>query len=266
MDEFDKKMKSIFKSKTNDYKLSTKFINRINETLTSLPDRRINYTRNFKAVLATSCCSLMLVSGIVFAKEIQNLFIEKFASGETIAKAAEDGYIAHSNSNYVTSNVNVKKGTDEKILDTFETSIKTNDFFIDNNRLSIEFEIKFDNKINSYKNLNQRVVGNEEYIDYENFGELVFTDVGILDEENRLIYFYGNEDSFNRLCEKNNLNYKYQEFNENYLNTGSKSLITEIDVDTNTLKLTYNYGTEFEMPKSKNLKIYLNEMAFVPKN
>lgn len=266
MDEFDKKMQSIFKSKSNDYKLSTKFINRVNGTLTSLPDKEINHRQNFKAVLATCCCSLMLVSGIVFAKEIQDLFIEKFASGETIAKAVEDGYIAHSNPNYVTSNVNVKKGTDAKILDTFETSIKTNDFFIDNNRLSIEFELKFDNEINLYKNLNQRVVGNEEYIDYENFGELVFTDISILDEENRLIYFYGNENSFNRLCKKNNLNYKYQKFNENYLNTGSKSLITEIDVDTNTLKLTYNYGTEFEMPKSKNLKIYLNEMAFIPKN
>lgn len=266
MDKFDKKMESIFKSNSNNYRLSTKFINSINKTLTSLPDKKINYTRSFKAVLATSCCSLMLVSGIVFAKEIQNLFIEKFAAGETIAKAAEDGYIAHSNSNYVISNVNVKKGTDENILDTFETSIKTNDFFIDNNRLSIEFEVKFDNKINLYENLNQRVVGNEEYIDYENFGELVFTDVSILDEENKLIYFYGSEDSFNRLCKKNNLNYKYQEFNENYLNTGSKSLITEIDVDANVVKLTYNYGTEFEMPKSKKLKIYLNEMTFIPKN
>lgn len=264
MDNLEKMLKQTLSQELH---IPRSYVDKIDDTIDSLEKKpKIFHTKFMKNSFIAACSAICLITGTVFAKEIQNLFIEKFASGETIAEAVEDGYIAHSNSNYITSNVKVKKGIDENELDSFETSIKTNDFFIDNNRLSIEFELKFDNEINLYKNLNQKVVGNEEYIDYENFGELVFTDISILDEENRLIYFYGNEDGFNELCKKNNLNYKYQEFNESYLNTSSKSLITEIDIDSNILKLTYNYETEFEMPKSKNLKIYLSEMAFIPKN
>lgn len=265
MDELDKKIMSIFKSQSNDYKLSTEFINRINITLTSIPNKKTRNYKSFKIALATCCCSFLLVSGIVLAKEFQNLFIEKFASGEAIAKAAEDGYIGNSNSDFNSSNVDVKTGLNSEVQDTFNVDIKTNDFLVDSDHMSIEFEIKFDNNINKYKNLNQRVAGNEEYIDYENFGDIVFSNSYILDEDNRLIYSTSSEENFYDFCKKHNLNYKYHEFNENYLNTGGSSLITEINTDSNIVKLTYNYNTITQIPKSKKLKIYIKEITFIPK-
>ena len=116
MDELDKKIESTFKSKSNDYKLSTKFINRVNETLTTLPNKRKNYTRNIKVVLATSCCSLMLVSGIVFAKDIQEYIINKFKLGKGIQTAVENGYIAETNNDYLSHNTNVVNPQSKKLL------------------------------------------------------------------------------------------------------------------------------------------------------
>ena len=251
-----------------DLTINQSYLNTIYTTFDKLPDKKkkSSFFYKYKLSIATACCSLFLITGIVFANEIQNFFTEKFASGETIAKAAKQGYIATSNSDYINSKVDIKKGTNLETLDNFDTSLKTKDFFINNNKLSIEFDVKFDNKINLYKNLNQRVIGNENYIDYENFGFLIFTDISILDEENRILYFYGNEDNFNKLCKEKNQNFKYEEYNKNYLNTASNSIITKIDPNTNTINLTCNFTTEFEFPKSKELKIHLNEISFVPKN
>lgn len=121
-------------------------------------------------------------------------------------------------------------------------------------------------KINNYKNLNKRVVGNEEYIDYENFGDLVFTNLFILDEENRIIYSSAAKEEFAEFCQDHSLEYKYQEYNENYLGTVGNPLITEINVEENSINLTYNYKTTDEMFKSKKIYIYIKEMTFIPKN
>lgn len=236
----------------------------ISKMMEEKPKKSNNFSGRKIAIAACAC--LVFTTGIVFAKEIKEFFIEKFASGDAIAEAAENGYIGHSEYTFQTSKVDVKRGENSEIIDNFNVDVGTKDFLINDSQLSIEFEIKFDKKINDYKNLNQRVVGNEEYIDYENFGDLVFENSFILDEDSRLIYSSATKEEFSNFCKEHNLNYKYQEYNESYLKTGDSSLITNIDANENLISLTYNYKTINEMPKSKKLKIYIEEMAFIPKN
>ncbi len=227
-------------------------------------EEKINVFYGKKFVVA-ACACFVFTTGIVFAKDIKEFAIKKFASGDAIAEAAENGYIGNSNEVFKTSKVEVKKGESSETADTFNVDIKTKDFLIDDRQISIEYELKFDKKINNYKNLNQRVVGNEEYIDYENFGDLLFSTAFILDEENRLIYSSATEEEFNSFCKEHNLNYTYNEYNENYLRTGGSPLITEINVEENSINLNYNYKTADEIFKSKKLYIYINKMVFIPK-
>ena len=236
----------------------------INETLNNLPNKNksIYNFKNFRKVLATACCSVFIISGVVFAKDIQKFFIEKFNSGKGIETAVENGYIARSNTDFINSKVNVTKDENKNILDSFDVGAKIGDFLIDNNQLSIEFEFKFDNKINEYKNLNNQVNGS---IDYENFGCLDLTNLIIVDNENKIIQFNGDEEQFNNFCKEHNLNYSYKKYNENYINTLSNSLITEIDTENNIIKATYNFVSNSNMPNSKQLSIYLNKLSFTPK-
>ena len=99
----------------------------------------------------------------------------------------------------------------------------------------------------------------------ENFGCLDLTNLIIVDNENKIIQFNGDEEQFNNFCKEHNLNYSYKKYNENYINTLSNSLITEIDTENNIIKATYNFVSNSNMPNSKQLSIYLNKLSFTPK-
>lgn len=226
--------------------------------------KKSNYLLKKLSIVASII--FILTGGIVFANNIQNIqdfLIEKFGFGMTIAKIAEKGYVAHSNTNFINSSINLSVGSNPEILDTFNVKARTKDFIINDSNLYIEFELQFDRKINEYKYLGRNENGN---IDYENFGTLIFSNMCIMDEKDKIIWFSGNEEKFNAFCKEHNLNYKFDEFNDYYLFSGGVCQITEIDDTTNTIKLSLNCGTDNKMPDSKDLKIYLNELTFIPKN
>ncbi len=235
----------------------------INETLDSLPNKnKIIYNiKKFRKILATACCFAFIVSGVVFAKDIQKFFVEKFNSGKGIQTAVENGYIAKSNANYINSKVDVTKDQNNNILDSFEVGGKVGDFLMDDNRLSVEFEFQFDEKINQYKNLKSE----DGTIDYENFGDLLLSNLTIMDDEKRIILFNDSEEEFDSFCKEHNLDYSYKEYNENYIDTSEDSLITNIDEENNIIKTTYNYVSNSNMPKSNHLTFFLKELTFRPK-
>ncbi len=263
MDEFDQKMKSIFKSKSNNYKLPTRFINRFNETLTSLPNRKTNCTRNFKAILATSCCSLVFVSGIVFAKDIEKIFVEKFRSlGKGVSTAIENEYVAKSEMNLIEKDMILTNTKTGDVIDTIHTKTKIENAIIANGRIGIEIYFEFDSKLNNYINLGRNTVNGN--IDYENSHHFSFNDIFVLDDEYHILASTseGIEKCQNYFT-NNNLAYTSSEKDINEVN----SIISNIDnsnsdvIKTN-VEIYFRYN---EIIQPKKLYLSIGEFNLIPK-
>lgn len=254
MDNIDKILQEIF---STEVKSPISYKEKIKKTINSLdePDKKICIRNRLTPAIA--CCLLILITGSVFANEIKDIIIK---SGRQTA--IENGYIAYEQTNFITSKANIIKGNQKDILDTIDTSIKIDNFMMDDTYLGIEFEIKFDKKINSYKDLSKK--------DYENFGNIVLSDLIILDEENRILYSpsydINSKDLFYDFCKSHNLNYQYEEFNENYFFAIYNSNIKEIDNNSNSIKFSCDINPNNNYPKSKKLFIYFKEIKFIPKN
>ena len=82
MDKLDKKIKSIMNS--SNFQESDKFHSTVTQTLEKLPNKKQHKFKNFKIALATACCSLLLVTGIVFAEEIKQYIHKQFNSGKQL--------------------------------------------------------------------------------------------------------------------------------------------------------------------------------------
>lgn len=216
-----------------------------------------------KKIAIAACACLVFTTGIVFAKDIENFIKFRFGLGKGVETAIENGYISNLDEQieFTNSEVVVKNGDSEDEKDTLNAGIRINNFVMTDAALSLNIEMKFDEKINKYKDFGKKI---NENIDYENFGHVELTDLFILDEENRLICAPINEENFKKFCTENNLELEYLEFNENYLNSVANCNIQEINSETNTIKLTYIIQTSDEMPKSRELKLYWNKISFVP--
>lgn len=214
-----------------------------------------------KKIGLIACACFILTAGVVFAKDIENIIKDKFGLGNGIQTAVDNGYIGNNETDFIKSDVLVCKGDENNILDTFDVGVKINDFLMDNTTLNIEFEVKFDEKINEYKDLGKKINGN---IDYESFGIIEFSDLFILDEKNILITSSLNENVFNEFCNKHNLGYELNNFNDTYLMSNTNATVTEIDDTTNTLKMIYSIGVD-NMPNSRELNISFNEIKLSPK-
>lgn len=262
MDELDKEIKSIFKAKSSNYKLSTKFINKFNETLTALPDSKTNYNIQFKAILATSCCALILVSGIVFAKDIEKIFAEKFhPMGKGISTAAENGYIAESEMNLIEKDMEITNKQTGEFIDTVHVKSKIESSIIANGGIGIELYFEFDSKLNEYVDLGKSTVDGN--IDYENSHYFDFNNLFVLDNNHNIICC--TEEATERCknyYENNNLEYP-DEINVTNIN----NIIGHIDnSDSNLIKLT----VELTIRNDKNLtpsELYVsfNEFNLIPK-
>lgn len=241
------------------YKIS---ISKIKEEEDKIMSKRKSFI-NIRVGIA-ACACLVFITGGVFAKDIENFIKARFGLGKGVETAVENGYISdiEEEMEFLNSDVSIKKGNSENVLDTINTGIRINNFVMTDSAISLNIEMKFAEKINKYKDLGKKINGN---IDYENFGYIELTDLFILDEENKLIYASVNEDDFKDFCIEHNLKSEYLQFNENYLNSVANCKIQEIDPDTNTVKMTYIISTDDEMPKSKQLKLFFDKISFVPK-
>ena len=188
-----------------------------------------------KKIIAIACGLVLVISGGVFA---YNKIITSFKFGDGIDTAAQHGYIAKTDMNYISSDTII---TDEKTnitLDNINIDARIEDFVMDDITIATHFEFEFDTKI-------------KEVVDIKNLKHAEIKDLIVTDEDNNILYCK-DKDSFERYCSKENLDYKYGEFNEHYYNCGL-NIVMDGRSD-NTLRMIYNIYTDGnDYPKCKEL-------------
>lgn len=224
MNDLDRRIKSILNEKLE---IPEKYDNMIFNTLNSLPEKEqlTLVSRNkFKISFATACCILCLATSIVFAEEITAFIKHIFNYSKGLDKAVESGYIENTNIETIKSN---------------GTVITAENFLMDDFNLSFTFKVDLEN---------QELLNDTSKIE--------FLDLLITDEENRILYCEDKE-RFNEYCTNNNLDYKYREFNENYISSGMNKYIK--NKEDNEISAIYNlYADKF--PKSKKLFIDVSKI------
>lgn len=190
-----------------------------------------------KKIIATACASLVLVSGIVVATNIDKIKTHNRGLGKGVDTAVENGYIANPNSEKTDSNtIAINK---EIKVDDISAKINIENFLMDDVNLSTQILLEFDNKL-------------KEIVDLDKINSMELSDLIIRDEENRIIYGGNSQERFKKYCEENNLSYTFCEFNDDYMNCGVNCFNVMKDKENNSIKIMYNMYTD-KFPKSKKL-------------
>lgn len=121
----NKNDKIIFGKLNTDIAIPDSYLNSIYSIFDKLPDKpQKNCKQNkLKYALTTVFCSIILVTGVVFAKDIENYIRSLFNnSNEAIDAAVENGYIQHVDTDYAYDNdIGIK--VDNLILDELNLDI-----------------------------------------------------------------------------------------------------------------------------------------------
>ena len=176
-----------------------------------------------KKVAMICISAITLFGGYCFAKAIIQYYF--YPENNGIETAASNGYIYTVNSDYVISNNN---------------KLKVDNILMDDYTLNLSFSLELDN------------------VDYTKIEDLIFSNILITDDYNNILYA-NNEQSFNNYCDKNNLNYSFMDFTDNYINSGVNWYIQSID--NNIIKVIYNFTPSglSKYPNSKSLNINLKD-------
>ena len=205
-----------------------------------------------KRIIATTCVGMVLMSGVVFATNIDNIKNYFRGLGNGIDSAIENGYIENPEMDYIESNTTLSKETGT-IVEDVKVDAKIEDFLMDDLNLSTQFSFEFDEKIHSY-------------IDLNNINTITLNDLFVRDEENCLIYSGNDKDTFEKYCKENNLNYVFGEYdNEKYFNNGLNWFPSFINKDSRLAKLTYNMYSE-GFPKSRKLYFSFSKITITEHN
>lgn len=191
-----------------------------------------------KKIIISIMGLITLSGGLVFAK---NYLSNKFGISNGIETAIENGYIYEKE----------KKLDNIETINASEIQASIDEFLMDDQNISTNFSFKFNDEL--LENLNIDSVKRIELMD------LIITD------ENNTILYCASEDALNEFCQINNLNYKFAEFNEMYLNCGLNSFL-QPSSENDTICLTYNiYSGNLESgyPKSKSLKFKFHQIALI---
>lgn len=223
---------------TNKYPLKNKF------------RRWREYTMKKRAI-AIATLGIILVSGVAFATNIDNIKNYFRGLGSGIDSAVEHGYIENTEMDYIDNSVNVSNEPD-KIVDDINLETKIEDFLMDDYNLSVEFNFKFDDEIN-------------KYVDLDNIHNIELTDLIVRDEENRIIYAGMDKEAFDEYCNNYNLDYTYGEFNENYLNNGLNCFPSYHNKEDKMVKLMYNMYAD-KYPNSKKLYFSFGKLIITEEN
>ena len=205
-----------------------------------------------KRIIATTCVGMILMSGVVFAANIDNIKNYFRGLGNGIDSAIENGYVENPGMDYIESNTTLSKETGT-IIENVKVDAKIEDFLMDDLNLSTQFSFEFDETIHNY-------------IDLNNINDVTINDLFVRDEENRLIYSVNDKEIFEKYCKENNLNYVYGEFDdEKYFNNGLNWFPSFINKDSRLVRLTYNMYAE-GYPKSKKLYFSFSKMTITEQN
>ena len=125
-----------------------------------------------KKIIAIACGLVLVISGGVFA---YNKIITSFKFGDGIDTAAQHGYIAKTDMNYISSDTII---TDEKTnitLDNINIDVRIEDFVMDDITIATHFEFEFNTKI-------------KEVVDIKNLKHAELKDLIVTDEDNNILY------------------------------------------------------------------------------
>ncbi len=195
---------------------------------TALYTEKSNYaiTSLIKKIIITILSIIGLCGGIAIAGDY---IFKTFGLGKGIDTAAKNGYILQ-------QDISAEKKVDET-----DTEITIKEFLMDDQNLSTKFSFKF----------------NSNSLESSNIKNIELKDL-IITDENNVILYCGNEKALNEFCQNNNVQYKFEKFNDNYFNCGLNSFLAPSS-EENIIILNYNiYSNNY--PKSKKLKYKFQEI------
>ncbi len=217
-------------------------------------------SNNFKLSFATVSCSVLLITGVVFAKDIENFVKKQFSDfnvGNGVTTAIENGYIGKSTDTLYEQNVSMIENNE--IIDNIKVKSKIEEFIMTDSNINISFYFEFENKINDYVDLGKTI---NDYIDYEGSHDIVLSDLVIIDENKNILYYdYYKNSNFNEFCKKHDINYNSEQNKFAYSNSVKEFINYDNSLGTN---FVYNISSSNIYPKSKELNIYFSKIDLIP--
>lgn len=239
MDEFERNIKNVLSQEID---IPEHYTNAIKTAF----DKKKKKANNWLKVAAVVCIGITVTGGIAFATKeyIKKTRERSFGLSKEIDNAVENGYIKNTNMDYVSSKVIT---IEEK---QYTVRTKITDFLMDDINLSAHFDFEFVEIINEIANI-------------ANLTNIEILDLIVTDENNNIIY-NNDRKSFEKFCTENNLDYKFNEFNEHYYPNGLNNFINY--KNENNIVFTYNMYTSEQYPKSKQLNFYFTKIKLQEKD
>ena len=219
-DEFDKKIENILKA---DIYEPDSYTNTIMHTLDKKNRRKVI---SFPQLVAAIIAGAMLISGVVYAKQIGEFIKRFFNENKGIDTAVGYGYIDNINQEFVSDS---------------DTKVTIIDFLMDDYNINFVLDI---NKIDNSKEIES----------------IIIPDIIIYDNSLNILYCKSKE-SFINFCNKNDLELDYNKFNENYLN----ATIYKNETYNNNY-WSYNIKSLTNFPKSNKIFIEFNSIIITDIN
>lgn len=199
-----------------------------------------------RKLIAGLCGGFILISGVAFAANYDKI-VETFFLGKGLDDAAQNGYIANPDMDYIESNTTATDQITGITLDNINVNAKIEDFLMDDLNISTHFTFELDTKIN-------------ETFDLDTLHHIELKDLIVTDEKNKILYCMDQE-TLENYCKENNLDEKYTEFNDNYYNCGLNAVIVNHDKENGIINFTYNmYTGNANFPKSKKLNFKFTQI------
>lgn len=198
--------------------------------------------------ISLSIMGCLSITGIVFANDISaQIYDNFFLTGDGVATAINEGYIENTNMEAENSVATVADTTTGKQIDAADTSIKVDEFVMDDFTLSMTFDVTLSDKAS-------------EIIKAEDVYDMNFPDLIIYDENNTVL-FCNSGIQFDEFCKEKNLGYNYDTAtDEQYIGSGVNTFVSQ--KDGNHVKVVYNIytGGDCSYPKSKKLNIEMSQI------
>lgn len=224
-----------------DIELPSEYKYMIRNTL-KIQERKTRRSTKLVKLLATACASIVIITSIVYAKDISNIIYQFFNNNKGMNFAISEGYIDEPNVNYIKSDEVIGNDNGD-IINAYNTEVKVKNMLMDDYNLSFTFLIKLDDNIDVSKII-----------------DAWFPDMLITDENNKIIYCT-DKLLFDKYCLENKLNYEYDVFNENHINNEINHYTKAALIEENTIELIYNFNASvYHYPKSKKLYININKI------
>lgn len=206
-----------------------------------------NRKNNYLKVLAAICACFILISGMIFSKDIY-AFVKYYFGARELDIAAENGYVEDVDMEPIEKETTLIDNQTENIIEDVNINVKIDEFLMNDTNISMNFIFEFDEKI-------------KDVFDIDNLQFIEINDLIVIDEEKRILFNKCDLETFEEFCQKNNLDYVFGEYNENYIGSSWGRTLREYDKDNNIAKYTYNmYATGNSYPKSKELDFIFTEI------